>query len=41
MGNRLFHTLYSNLRKQLSSEEGQKQAAAEEVENQIEEEVGL
>ena len=40
MDNRLYHTLLSNLRKKLSTEEGQKNAAADELENQIEEGVG-
>lgn len=41
MGNRLFHTLYCNLRKELSTKEGQKAKAAENLQDQIEEEVGL
>ena len=40
MDNILYHTLLSNLRKKLSTEEGQKNAAADELENQIEEGVG-
>lgn len=41
MGVRTFHTLYINLRNKLSTENGSKQAAVEELKDQIEEEVGL
>lgn len=41
MDNRLFHTLYCNLRKELSTKQGQDNKAAEELQDQIEEEVGL
>lgn len=38
---RTFHTLYTRLRNKLVTEAGQKEAAAEEFKDQIEEEVGL
>lgn len=38
---RLFHVLYSDLRKMLSTEEGRENVAADELEEQVEEEVGI
>ena len=37
----MFHTLFTKLRNRLATEAGQKEAAAEEFKDQIEEEVGL
>ena len=37
MPNRLFHTLYANLLRKLSTPEGQEQAATEKVVEEIEE----
>lgn len=41
MGNRTFHTLYINLRNKLTTEAGRQNAVADEIKDQIEEEVGL
>lgn len=38
---RFFHVLYSDLRKMLLTEEGQQNVAADELEEQVEEEVGI
>lgn len=38
---RFFHVLYSDLRKMLSTEEGRENVAADEIEEQVEEEVGI
>jgi len=41
MGNRIFHTLYIELRNRLMTKEGVEKAAAEELKDQIEEGIDI